>query len=104
MRATKATSPTPPRDVAVLEIAVAQPLRRPRPQRRNLAHVLFALGVPSIVGALHAYPDRGAVAEQLAEPDRDRRGHRFAFAQYVIEMLARNIEKLRNLGLAPPRR
>ena len=75
------------------------PLRRLRPQRRNLAHVLFAFGMPGIVSALHADPDRGAVAEQFAEPNRDRRGNRLPFAQYVIEMLPGNAEKLRNLGL-----
>ena len=43
----------------------------------------------------------GTVAEQLAEPNRDRRRDRLALAQDVIEMLARNTQKPRNLRLAP---
>ena len=36
-------------------------------KRGNAAHVLLAFGVPSIVSRLHADPDSGAVAKQVAE-------------------------------------
>src|SRR3954452_20330296 len=56
-------------------------------KRGNSAHILFAFGVPSIVSRLHADPDPGAVAKQLAESNRNRRGDRLALAQNVVEML-----------------
>ena len=34
-------------------------------QRGNPAHILFVLGPPGIVGGLHAYPNPGAVTENL---------------------------------------
>jgi len=77
------------------------PLRGLGAEGGNLAHVFFALGMPCIVSGLHAHPNSGAVAKQLAESNRHGRRHRFALAQYVIEMLAGNAEKLRNLGLGP---
>src|SRR5438105_10959798 len=55
--------------------------------------------MPRIVGGLHANPHSRAVSEQLAEPNRDDRRDRLALAQNVMEMLARNTEKLRDLRL-----
>jgi hypothetical protein len=52
------------------------------------AHILFPLGMPGIVSALHTHPDSGPVAEQFAKPDCNRRRNRLPFAQYVVEMLA----------------
>ena len=49
--------------------------------------------MPGIVSGLHAHPNCGAVAKQLAEPNRNRRRNRLAFAQNVMEMPAGNTEK-----------
>jgi len=70
-------------------------------QRGNLADILLAFGVPGVVRGLHADPDAGAVAEQFAEPNRHGSKHRFALAQNVVEMLAGDAEKLRDLGFGP---
>jgi hypothetical protein len=53
------------------------------------------------VGPLHAHPDAGTVAEQLAEPDGDRRRHRLALLEDVVKVLAGNAEQRGDLGLAP---
>src|SRR5579872_3145340 len=69
-------------------------------ERGNAAYILLALRVPRIVSRLHAYPDPGAIAKQLAKSDRHGRRDRLALAQNVVEMLPRNAEKVRNLGLS----
>jgi hypothetical protein len=74
-------------------------LRSFHAERWNIAHVLFALGMPGIVSGLHANPDSRAVAEQLAEPNRNGWRDWLALAQDIIEVLAGNTEKLRNLRL-----
>ena len=74
-------------------------LRRLRAERGDSAHILFTFRVPRVVGCLHAHPNSGTIAEQLAKPNRNARGDRLALAQNVIEMLAGNAEKLRNLSL-----
>src|SRR5579872_349450 len=68
---------------------------------RNTAYVFGSLCMPRIVSGLHSRPDSGAVAKELAEPDRDRRGHRFSFLQDIVEMLARNREQSGDLGFGP---
>ena len=35
----------------------------PRAERGDSAHILFAFGVPRIVGCLHAHPNSGAISE-----------------------------------------
>jgi hypothetical protein len=57
--------------------------------------------MPCIVSALHANPNSRAIPEQFAEPDRNGRRDRLALAQNVMEMLAGNAQKLRNLSLGP---
>jgi hypothetical protein len=37
--------------------------------------------IPCVVRGLHAYPNSGAVAEQVAKPNRHGRRHPFALAQ-----------------------
>jgi hypothetical protein len=76
-------------------------LRRPGAKRRNLAHIFLALGLPRIVGRLHAHPNARAVTKQFAEPNRDGRRDRLALTQYVIKVLAGNTEEVRDLGLSP---
>jgi hypothetical protein len=67
---------------------------------RNPAHILFAFRAPRIVSRLHAHPNPSAVSEQLAEPNRNSRRDRLSLAQNIIEMLPRNTEKPRDLGLS----
>jgi hypothetical protein len=61
-----------------------------RAERGDPANILFAFGVPRIVGCLHAHPNAGTVSEQLVEPNRNVRGDRLALAQNVIEMSKRS--------------
>jgi hypothetical protein len=77
------------------------PLRRPRAKRGNLAYIFFALGLPGIVGGLHAHPNARTVTKQFAEPNRYGRRDRLALTQYVIKVLAGNTEELCDLGLSP---
>src|SRR5437763_11712657 len=71
------------------------------PKRGDVASILLTLGMPGIVGSLHANPNSGAVAEQLAEANRDARRDGLTLAQNVMEMLTGNAEKPRDLGLGP---
>src|SRR5262249_55716301 len=59
----------------------------------------FAFRIPSVVGALHSDPDRGAVAEQLTESDRDRWRYRLALCQDIVKVLAGKGGEGGDLGL-----
>src|SRR5690606_8943204 len=45
-------------------------------------------------------PNACAIAKQLAEPNRDRGGHRLTLFEDVVEVLAGDAEQRCNLGLA----
>jgi hypothetical protein len=47
---------------------------------------------------LHTHPNSGAIAEQFAEANCYRGRYRFTLTQNIVEMLARDDEKLRNLS------
>jgi hypothetical protein len=70
-------------------------------KRWNSTDVFGAIGVPSIVSGLHTGPHATAVAEQLAETNRNGRRHRLALSQDIVEVLAGNPEQAGDLGLAP---
>lgn len=76
-------------------------LRRFGAEGGNLADVLVALGIPGIVRSLHTDPDSGTITEQFAQPNRYGRRDRLTLAQNIVQMLARNAEKLRNLSFGP---
>lgn len=69
------------------------------PDRRDAAHVLLLLGMPGIVGRLHARPRAGPIAKQLAEAHGDRERHRLALAHDVVEMPARDTQQAGDLRL-----
>src|SRR3712207_1809360 len=75
-----------------------------RADRRNPAHVDLAFGAPRVVGRLHPDPDPGAVAEQLAEANRDGGRNRLPLPKDVVEVLARDAEEASDLRLGLPRR
>src|SRR5882672_9608692 len=68
---------------------------------RNATDILGPFRVPRIVGALHPGPDPRAVAEKLAEADRDGRRYRLSFPQDAVQALTRNSEQAGDLGLGP---
>src|SRR5260370_16732241 len=57
--------------------------------------------MPGVVSSLHPGPDSRTVAEQLAEANRDRRGHRLFFLQDIVKMLAGNPEQSGDFRLGP---
>ena len=83
-------------------------LRRRRwsgdPQRFDTGRVHLPFGVPHIVGRLHAQPNPGPIAEQLAQANRNGGRDRFALFQYVVKVLPRNPQQPRDVGLGPPGR
>jgi hypothetical protein len=89
------------RDLAGGKAAGRDILSRLGAKRWNSTDVLDAIGVPSIVSGLHTGPHATAVAEQLAETNRNGRRHRLALSQDIVEVLAGNPEQAGDLGLAP---
>src|SRR6202030_3377415 len=75
--------------------------RRRGLQRRDFLDLLskLAFGVPSVIGALHSNPDAGAIAKELAEPDRHGGGDRLALLENIVKVLAGNTQESGNLGL-----
>src|SRR5579885_873553 len=59
----------------------------------------FALGAPSIIGTLHPHPDTSSIAKKLAKTNRYRRRNRLTLLKDVVQVLAGNTEKRRDLGL-----
>jgi len=76
-------------------------LRRFGAEGGNLAEILLALGVPGIVRGLHTDPNSGTITEQFTQANRYGRRHWLTLAQNIVEMLARDAEKLGNLSLYP---
>src|SRR5712671_3136047 len=68
---------------------------------RDVTDILGPLRMPGIVSGLHPRPDSRAIAEKLAEANRNGRGYRLFFLQDVVKMLARNPEQSGNLRLGP---
>jgi hypothetical protein len=54
------------------------------PQRLDAGRVHLPFGVPHVVGGLHPQPHPGAIAEQLAQANRNGGGDRLALFQDVV--------------------
>jgi hypothetical protein len=76
-------------------------LRRFGAEGWNLADVLVTLSIPGIVRGLHTDPNSGTIAEQFTQANCHSRRHWLPLAQNIVEMLARDAEKLGNLSFGP---
>jgi hypothetical protein len=76
-------------------------LRRLGAEGWNLADVLVALGVPSIVRGLHTDPNSGTIPKQFAQANRYGRRHWLPLTQNIAEMLARDAQDLCDLSFRP---